>query len=261
VFVSATGTDNPACNAASPCATLAYAMNVVVNPMVPLSATVSLFLDAGTYGPASCGAIATRPVSISGAGSGLTVVDCAGSNRALYTNDSIAVVGITVKNGWVSSEGEAAVFGGGGIAVEWGPTFVGAAATIVDVHFVNNSALLSVSESTAGLVSFGGGGLWIHGGSNVSTVVLSNCAFTSNSAITNGTGAAEVHMCGGGACVHLGYLREWLAVTGVNVTERGSVASGNMAKFSWAGPQDPNSTTLNSGLGNDCALDTCAPSF
>jgi hypothetical protein len=74
------GVDVPECGSeGAPCGTLRYAINVLGNAAVP-SDVFAVVLGPGEYGQGSCGANATRPVRISGAGSSVTVVNCHGTS-------------------------------------------------------------------------------------------------------------------------------------------------------------------------------------
>jgi hypothetical protein len=54
----------------------------------------------GTYGPSSCSVNVSQPLSLTGAGSVTTVVDC-GTDRVLLSNDSLVLTGLTLRNGLV----------------------------------------------------------------------------------------------------------------------------------------------------------------
>lgn len=180
-----------------PCCGVSYAVNAVANAVQPLASTPVVLVGAGWYGPGSCGAVATRPLRISGAGSGTTIVDCGGSGRLLLTNDSVAVTGLTVTGGNVSVsfvdpvaayddssdtpnddyQGPGwAVVGGGGIAVAWAPGAASKHATFDDVVWLSNVVSVQVVGGGSGAVLLGGGGLSVTGGGSGCLVALQGCA-------------------------------------------------------------------------------------
>ncbi len=131
----------------APCATLRFAVNSVSSVVNPPSATVPIVMGPGMFGPNSCGANATRPVNVTGAGSGETLVDCEGTDRLLYTCDSLWLTGITVVGGLANvavsigdaGYGSVSGGGGGGVTVMWPSALDSARAVFLDVAFVNNS--------------------------------------------------------------------------------------------------------------------------
>jgi hypothetical protein len=211
--VAAGGVDGPACGSVtSPCATLRYAVNVLANVVTPVSAPVPVVLGPGVFGPASCGAHATRPVNITGAGSITTTVDCRGSDRALSASDSVWLAGITFTGGFANVSVAAADVGGGpsvytgggggAVAVLWAASS-GFSAELTDLVFVNNSVVVVVAEGAASNAVVGGGGLFLAGGSNISAVLLQRVSFLRNSvAVTDWSDYAA--SCGGGACIAVG---------------------------------------------------------
>jgi hypothetical protein len=108
VHVAPSGTDNSTCGLSeqAPCASLAFAVNAIANAQLPLAATVSVVVAQGTYPANSCGAVATRPLAITGAGSGTSMFSCGGTGRWLLTNSSIAVTGVRVEGCLTTLVGE-----------------------------------------------------------------------------------------------------------------------------------------------------------
>ncbi len=210
---SAGGSDNQRCgDEEDPCATLRYAVNIIGNPMEPLTAFVSVVLGPGVYGWDSCGANATRPMNISGAGSGVTRIDCQGTGQALVASDSLWLTGLTVTGGLVNVSSVVpesapidtfAAGGGGGVAVVWPITGAGLSLDVWDVTFENNSAVGVISGGNKSTPVLGGGGLYVSGGGNSSGVAIRSCSFLSNAvSVTDYTGSAAA--CGGGVCIFLG---------------------------------------------------------
>jgi hypothetical protein len=213
--VATGGTDDPTCGGMeAPCATLRYAVNTLANAVAPPYATVPIILGPGAYGPDSCGANATRPMSITGAGSAATRIDCQGTGRALAASDSLWLTGMTVTGGFanvsvVVFEGilsgvPFAAGGGGAVAIVWPTALSGASAVVIDVAFMNNYVVGVVSgQFSAASAVVGGGGLYIAGGGSDSVVTVQNCSFVGNVVnVTDYTGVART--CGGGVCVVAG---------------------------------------------------------
>lgn len=219
IYVAASGgSDSADCGPeASPCATLQYAVSVRGNAAVPTTAMVSLVLGPGRYGPDSCGADAGRPMNISGAGSEATVIDCAGTGRALVTNDSLALSGVTITRGHANvtvtlprpDDDDLGLYefaggGGGGVAVMWTSGLPAPWATLIDVAFSSNTVSVEVIGEMVTTV-VGGGGLYVAGEGNSAAVTLRRCTFVSNYVeVQAGSDVANTVACGGGACVALG---------------------------------------------------------
>jgi hypothetical protein len=86
VYVSASGgSDDPSCGLeGAPCATLSYAVNAIANAVQPVGGMVDVIVGGGVYNTTdACGARATRPLNISGAGSSTTTMDCRGMSQLL----------------------------------------------------------------------------------------------------------------------------------------------------------------------------------
>ncbi len=218
IFVGPNGTDGSSCGAtpALPCATLAYAVNVVANAVLPAFAAVSISLAAGSYGHASCGVNATRPLNITGAGSGTTVVDCEGSGqRALYTNDSLALGGVTITGSNVSldvvlniTDKNACpeVVGGGAVWVAHSSNLTAAYASFVDVVWVDNQLAGTLRGSvelfTTGAV-MGGPAVLVSGG-GFTSVTFDGCLVANNSLMVIDHSGSYYNLAnGGGVCVEL----------------------------------------------------------
>ncbi len=259
IYVAATGgNDSATCGAAtSPCATLRFAVNVVANAVVPVNATAVLVLGPGLYGPSSCGASAVRPMNISGAGSSMTTIDCAGTNRTLTTTASLSLAGLTLMGGKAPGLinltslsrvdpgcASPAPVGGGAVSVVWPPTLSSASASMLDLVFVSNTVDAVITQAGPSPESMcppdsvvvGGGGLLVSGGGNNTVVSLQQCVFDSNiasaSASVGGLQVA-VSVCGGGACILPGVPAQPNAITGsplsgVVVEGGGVVAVNNM---------------------------------
>ena len=195
VYVAPHGVDNATCGrgAAVPCATLAFAVNVIASALPPQADVVPIVLAAGLYNSSSCGAVASRPVSITGAGSSVTVMDCNGQSRAFATNASIWLSGVTISNGWctVTNSSDSVVsYGGGGVQVLWGPV-PNATALFLDVLWMNNTVnctffssgyfpLPCMDEFNPPCSNCNGGGLFLLGGGDGTNVTVSNCSFLFN---------------------------------------------------------------------------------
>jgi hypothetical protein len=114
-----------------------------------------IVLGPGVYGPDSCGGHVTRPVSITGAGSGATIIDCGGVDRGLTASASlhVSLAGVTFTGGFANvslslevpsadddddNNGAPLLWfaggGGGGVAVLWPASLNGAWASFVDTH-------------------------------------------------------------------------------------------------------------------------------
>ncbi len=233
IQVSPTGVNGPGCGSAiAPCGTLQYAVDVVVGGMGPGSGMVHVQLAAGGYGPLSCGGNATRPLSITGAGPGATVLDCGGVGRALFTNSSIVMVGLTVTGGAVTvnaTTGNVTYVGGGAVAVVWQGALPGTLAHFEDVAWVNNSA--SIVASAGATCVAGGGALSIHGDCKGCKVVLIGCVVAGNT-----LHALEDRFPGqyggGGVSVVLGTPS---GVTGATVEALNVLATGNQVNVGPAG--------------------------
>jgi hypothetical protein len=122
---SPTGADNATCGLTptSPCATVRYAVNGIGPSLVPSTSMLTVVMAPGVYGPASCGTYGLRPLTIVGAGSNATTVDCGGTNRFLFAFSVTVVRGMTITRGAVGVSGRGAggiaVDGGGAIAIVW----------------------------------------------------------------------------------------------------------------------------------------------
>jgi hypothetical protein len=220
----------------SPCASLAYAVANVANGVVPPSHVVTVVLGPGVFGPSSCGALALRPMRVTGAGSRATLVDCAGQARMLATNDTLTLSGLTITRGVVDvgtdpsiAGGVPLAFGGGAVAVAWPSNLVHASALFVDVAIANCSV---VGQAFAGVPSLpmyiGGGGVLVTGGGNGSWVMFKDCtlAYNSVSAVA-GPSNPLPSIAGGGACVVLGLAPGGFALWDASITVDGLVATGN----------------------------------
>ena len=221
----------------APCCTLHQAA-AVANAAPPREALVAVVVAPGLYNSSSCGVVFTRPVQLRGDPGTRPVVDCAGSARVFWTNDTVLVSDIVLTRGAVTasvySVGDS-TFGGGAVSVVWS-TSSWRSAVFHNVGFHNNSVMLGVAAATApapalgtplprGPLSFvgnvvGGGAVSVVGfGDAVAvTVALDDCVFDGNevSAVTpaptrssDGDGDRDVQLVvgfagGGGALVLLG---------------------------------------------------------
>jgi hypothetical protein len=210
------GVDGPSCGpAASPCATLRYAVDTIASAGQPPMAVIPITLAAGRYGGDSCGGIATRPLAVSGAGRDSTLVDCLGTDRLLGTTASLSLSGLTVVRGGVVVDplrGQGLVgpvVGGGGLWVLLGPGDPGPV-TLTNLAFFNCTVVGSVAPG--GSSSGGGGGSspgWVGGGGAVIiagrgqvAVTVTDCLFVGNWVrLTDGSNGLT--HCGGGLCVAL----------------------------------------------------------
>lgn len=132
LYVSASlGVDGGPCTAAAPCATLAFAIRLA-GTVVPSSALVQVIAAPGEYGPSSCSSSSTRPLALLGSGQDTTFVDCGSTTRFLSSNVSLAVAGLTLRNGRLPGGS------GGGISIDWHGD--GNSVLFDSVTFVNHSA-------------------------------------------------------------------------------------------------------------------------
>jgi hypothetical protein len=119
------GVDNATCgfSPATPCASIPYAVNGIGPYVLPATSMLTVIVGPGLYGATSCGAYGLRPLNITGAGSGATIIDCAGTNRMLFAFSVTFVSGLTVRRGLAvvtgSGSNGVAVDGGGAIAILW----------------------------------------------------------------------------------------------------------------------------------------------
>ena len=117
--------DNATCgfSPATPCASIPYAVNGIGPYVLPATSMLTVIVGPGLYGATSCGAYGLRPLNITGAGSGATIIDCAGTNRMLFAFSVTFVSGLTVRRGLAVVTGSGAngvaVDGGGAIAILW----------------------------------------------------------------------------------------------------------------------------------------------
>ena len=188
VHVAVNGVDAPSCGPhGSPCATLSYAVNNIANAVQPGDAPVDVVIGSGVYGEQACGAHAYRPLNVSGAGSGVTKVDCGGRQRLLMTNDSLALSGLTVMGGYAHAVvGFSDVgYGGGAVAAVWPDSHHGAIANLTDLVFLENTAVFT--ERQEGNVEVGGGALLILGGGQGPCVTITGCSFINNSVLASGS--------------------------------------------------------------------------
>lgn len=189
ISVDPTGVNSPTCGApaATPCATIVYAVGVA-GASVPATSPLHIAVAAGSYGPDSCGALGLRPLTITGAGSGSTVVDCGGRARLVLALASLSVSGLTVTRGFAPvlgrSAGGVALDGGGAIAVMWSGTGPpgSSTASFSDLVFVNSSVNGATAWSGASLGLVAGGALLVVGVDRVggATVDVQDCTFVGN---------------------------------------------------------------------------------
>jgi hypothetical protein len=147
VYISPGGVDHAGCgvSASAPCASLKFAVEVI-GPGVMVdgaSGPLEVVVASGTYGPASCNVTAGMNLTVTGAGSDVSVFDCGGTSRLLVTNSSLWVADVTVRNtafvGNASALCEAS--GGGAVVVASNTTSI--AVGLTRVVFVNSQAVLS----------------------------------------------------------------------------------------------------------------------
>ncbi len=213
------GIDGPMCGTSStPCASVRYAVNQQAAAVLPLGAPVLVVLGPGRYTSASCGAVAGRPLSIVGAGSGSggSLVDCEGNDRLLYTNSSVTLSGVAISNGHARVvvnasapfEGQP-VAGGGAVAVLWARNLTGAQLYVEDVAVTNCTVAVEVTGTGTQQAFVGGGAMLVAGGGDGASVQFSGCSFEGNSvsvtSINNVTGTSAAALpCGGALCLALG---------------------------------------------------------
>ncbi len=212
LYVSVDGRDAVGCGrAGAPCATIRFAVSLL-NSALPLAAVATFIVGPGTYGPSSCGAMAFRNTVLAGAGSSTTFFWCGGASPLLTTNASLTMSGISVAGGLLnasmvtlpSSNASLVAWGGGGaVSAMWSTRLQGASAMFSDVRFENNSVVGTAPSLSAASLVGGGGAVFVCGGGNGSTVVVSNCSFTGNTVSVATPAPSEG--CGGGMCVALGW--------------------------------------------------------
>ena len=195
VVVAADADDFAGCGSqAAPCGTIQFAVVVIAASIVPVDAVVTIIVTMGQYDHRSCGAVAWRPLAIQGAGSSVTTVDCGGSGRLLFSNSSVAVGGVTVRNGAVTvlAPGDGDVgseYGGGAVSVAWpGVGHSALSAVFRDVRFIDNVVEVM---GTQGGVYTGGGAVAVFslGSASHSRVTFDGCAFERNRVVCGGAGA------------------------------------------------------------------------
>jgi hypothetical protein len=235
IMVAANGTDSPTCGGSTdPCGSMRYAVNVRANSLEPVDSVAAVVLGEGYYGPGSCSTNATRPISIVGAGSGATVVDCGGTDRALYTNASITMFGLTITGGAVSIDfNDTGVndfdvryaSGGGGVAVVWSEGGANAVARFEDVVWLNNTVRGVVTGTGDALVVFGGGGVSVFGGGGGGRVAFDGCV-----SVNNTVDAPAYDSAGGGGFSIVFYANgDAESVSNVNVSLENVNCSSNSA--------------------------------
>ena len=187
IYINITGgSDLSTCgDASSPCATFRYAVNNIASQLQPLAAVATLVLGPGVFGPANCGAVAMRPVNITGAGPGSTVLDCGGVSQGLVAYSDLSMSGITVTGGFLNvsrvCDGSSFEAGGAGVAVMWSPGQIGASATFVDTVFMNNTVTGVLTKPLGRFCGvIGGAGLFLVGGGNGSIITIRGCSFSGN---------------------------------------------------------------------------------
>lgn len=240
VYVAPTGSDGTGCGsrAVSPCATLAYAINSVANAVQPQDGLVDVFLASGKYGPAGCGAQATRPVRVVGSGSGTTTMDCGGQFQLLATNSSVVVAGLSIVGCLTTSMtvvpgtgGVLSVGGGAAIAVVWPPDLDGAVADLRDVCGAHNVASLTPVGPPDAMVCVGGGAVLVVGGGAGASVSLHNTSFVNNTVLVNGSfvdPAASLVVGGGALCLAPGLaVVPGQAAVGISLLVESLSATGN----------------------------------
>ena len=97
LYVSTDGVDGANnCTEAEPCATFAYAVQVVAPDLQPMNATVTIALGAGRFDVSSCGVESDRPIRVIGAGKQDTVIDCNGTSAWLMVQSTLIVQELTI---------------------------------------------------------------------------------------------------------------------------------------------------------------------
>jgi hypothetical protein len=259
VQVATTGSDVEGCGStAVPCATLSFAI-LAANAMQPLDDVVDVIVSGGKYDSRSCGAKATRPVNVTGAGSSDTVIDCAGLLQMLATNSSIAVAGVTILRGLLTAEavepasGGALIVGGGAaVSAVWSPLLNGAVALFFDVVATSNVVNISLAQTANTYVYAGGGAVLVVGGGEDTYVFLGSCSFENNTALVDASlvgPSSALLVCGGAVCVVPGLaIFQSQPVLGATVEVDSVSTSGNTV--SCVGP-------CVNGKGDSFAVQTC----
>lgn len=107
LHVSVDGFDSGDCSSSQRCATLLYAVEVIAASASSANVEVSIIIGPGRYNSSSCGANLTRPLTIVGAGSTNTIVNCGLLHPLLSTSSSISISSLTIEEGFSTENGGA----------------------------------------------------------------------------------------------------------------------------------------------------------
>ena len=174
-------------SASTACATVRAAAAMAARPEYA-NAHIHIQIAAGQYGADSCNAVFNQPVSLTGAGSAATKIDCGFTSRFLHVNgtqSSLMVSGLSVYNctSYYNAMEAGGVVDGGAVLVTWGSDGNGDAQGLYlnfeAVVFVGARAALNASAGHEGIHTVGGAiGVVLPIG-NVSDVVLDvvDCQF------------------------------------------------------------------------------------
>jgi hypothetical protein len=207
---------------------------------------VTVLVGPGQYNATSCGAVAVRPLNVTGSGgSSVTTFDCGLTDRLLATNDSVVVVGLTVTRGFASLFVDdtddvytdvAGVGGGGAVAVVWPLVLPGARAVLGDLVVTHSVVVGVVNGTGTAAVYVGGGGLLVFGGGSGAVVEVSGCRFVNTSVVVSNPakeGAAQVY----GGAVFVGLVTAVDLVGGSvsvrDVAYTGTSISCDMCQRTW----------------------------
>ncbi len=207
---------------------------------------LNVTVSAGEFGPVSCGVVVAVPFALTGAGSGLTRIDCGGSARAITASSTLSLAGVTIARGGSTTAVIANASapmppcgGGGGVLVAWGAPGVGLrAADLTDVAFVNNTAAVVVSGDLDAVVHVGGGGLCVCdvGGGGAVTMAAVSAAGNTATATSDDEGQVSVALGGGVGVFVLGGSDGSVETA---VTLEGGSFLGNAAAGDWAWSPHP----------------------
>ena len=183
-------------SASTACATVRAAAAMAARPEYA-NAHIKIQIAAGRYGADSCNAVFNQPVSLTGAGSATTKIDCGFTSRFLHVNgtqSSLMVSGLSVYNctSYYNAMEHGGVVDGGAVLVTWQGAVSGLSATFDDVHMVRAWAIFNSTVGHQGIHVIGGAiGIQIpsYGCEGISLTVM-NSVFEENLAA-----GGESHSC------------------------------------------------------------------
>ncbi len=205
---SSSGNDGNDCQSlATACATIGAAVGKAGN-------NDTIEISAGTYNEHDIQIF--KPLTLNGAGAGITIVDAGGNGRLFHTGSTITIYGMTLLNGQTAVAGNIFETGGGAVLNSGGGTL-----TLQNVDIVYNEAsgsgggifnvatlILDGTKVISNTAGGGGGGIYNY---NIGVITVTQSTLALN--IANASGA------GGGAIYHGGNS---LSVTDSNLAQNQS---------------------------------------